>query len=29
MTLSAHTGTHADAPYHFQEAGAHPAQLPL
>lgn len=29
MTLSAHTGTHADAPYHFQDGGAHPAQLPL
>ncbi len=29
LTMSAHTGTHADAPYHFQVEGAHPAELPL
>lgn len=29
LTMSAHTGTHADAPYHFQIDGAHPAQLSL
>lgn len=29
LTLSAHTGTHADAPYHYDDAGAHPAALPL
>ncbi|NWF68278.1 MAG: arylformamidase [Chloroflexi bacterium] len=29
LTLSAHTGTHADAPYHFDDAGAFPAALPL
>lgn len=29
LTLSAHTGTHADAPYHYRQAGEHPAQLPL
>lgn len=29
LTMSAHTGTHADAPYHFQKDGAHPAALPL
>jgi len=29
LTLSAHTGTHADAPYHFEEDDLHPADLPL
>ncbi len=29
LTLSAHTGSHADAPWHFDDAGAHPADLPL
>ncbi len=29
MTLSAHTGTHADAPYHYTDTGAHPASMPL
>lgn len=29
LTLSAHTGSHADAPYHYLEAGPHPAELPL
>ncbi|NDJ35505.1 MAG: arylformamidase [Chloroflexi bacterium] len=29
LTLSAHTGTHADAPYHYADDGAHPADLPL
>lgn len=29
LTLSAHTGTHADAYYHYDDAGAHPAQMPL
>lgn len=29
LTLSAHTGTHADAPYHYADDGAHPAELPL
>lgn len=29
LTLSAHTGSHADAPYHYAQDGAHPAQLPL
>jgi arylformamidase len=29
LTLSAHTGSHADAPFHFDDAGAHPAQAPL
>jgi arylformamidase len=29
LTLSAHTGSHADAPYHYDDAGAHPAELPL
>lgn len=28
LTLSAHTGTHADAPWHFAADGAHPADLP-
>ncbi len=29
LTLSAHTGSHADAPWHYLESGAHPADLPL
>lgn len=29
LHLSAHTGTHADAPWHYLESGAHPADLPL
>ncbi len=29
LTLSAHTGTHADAPWHVAPEGAHPADLPL
>ncbi len=29
LTLSAHTGTHADAYYHYENDGAHPAQMPL
>jgi arylformamidase len=29
MTLSAHTGTHADAPNHYANSGAHPAAMPL
>lgn len=29
LTLSAHTGSHADAPYHYLEDGEHPAELPL
>ena len=29
LTLSAHTGSHADAPYHYRDADAHPADLPL
>lgn len=29
LTLSAHTGSHADAPYHITADGAHPADLPL
>src|SRR5687767_5443306 len=29
LHLSAHTGTHADAPWHFDNAGAHPADAPL
>ncbi len=29
LTLSAHTGSHADAPYHYEDSGAHPAELPL
>lgn len=29
LTLSAHTGTHADAYYHYADNGAHPAQMPL
>lgn len=29
LTLSAHTGSHADAPYHVRADGAHPATLSL
>ena len=29
LTLSAHTGTHADAYYHYEPDGAHPAAMPL
>jgi arylformamidase len=29
LTMSAHTGTHADAYYHYERDGAHPAQMPL
>jgi arylformamidase len=29
LTLSAHTGTHADAPWHYKDNGEHPDQLPL
>jgi arylformamidase len=29
LTLSPHTGTHADAYYHYEAAGAHPAAMPL
>jgi arylformamidase len=29
LTLSAHTGSHADAPWHYENAGAHPAEMPL
>ena len=29
LTLSAHTGTHADATYHYAEDGEHPATMPL
>lgn len=29
LTLSAHTGSHADAPYHVMTGGAHPDALPL
>jgi arylformamidase len=29
LTLSAHTGTHADAYYHYTKYGAHPAAMPL
>jgi arylformamidase len=29
VTMSPHTGTHADAPWHFERDGLHPAQLPL
>lgn len=29
LTLSAHTGTHADAPYHIADERVHPADLPL
>jgi arylformamidase len=29
LTLSAHTGTHADAYYHYEDDGLHPAQMAL
>lgn len=29
MTLSPHTGSHADAWYHYEEDGAYPAAMPL
>lgn len=29
LTLSAHTGSHADAPYHVLDGAPHPADLPL
>lgn len=29
LTLSAHTGTHADAYYHYEPDGAHPLNMPL
>jgi arylformamidase len=29
LTLSPHTGTHADATYHFESDGAFPAEMPL
>lgn len=29
MTLSPHTGTHADAYFHYADDGAHPANMPL
>ncbi len=29
MTLSPHTGSHADAAYHFTDDGPHPAAMPL
>jgi arylformamidase len=29
LNLSAHTGTHADAYYHYEDNGAHPAGMPL
>lgn len=29
LTLSAHTGTHVDAYYHYEPDGAHPAAMPL
>lgn len=29
LTMSAHTGTHADAYYHYTKDGAHPAAMPL
>lgn len=29
ITFSAHTGTHADAYYHYAADGEHPAQMPL
>jgi arylformamidase len=29
LTLSAHTGTHVDGPYHFDDDGARPAELAL
>lgn len=29
LHLSAHTGSHADAPFHYDDAGEHPDELPL
>ncbi len=29
LTMSAHTGTHADAHFHYADDGQHPAQMPL
>jgi arylformamidase len=29
LTMSAHTGTHADAYYHYADDGVHPARMPL
>jgi arylformamidase len=29
MTLSPHSGSHADAPYHVTDGGLHPADVPL
>jgi arylformamidase len=29
LTMSAHTGTHVDAYYHYEKEGAHPAEMPL
>jgi len=29
LTMSAHTGTHADAYYHYEDDGGHPASMPL
>lgn len=29
LTLSAHTGTHADAYYHYEQDGVHPVAMPL
>ena len=29
LTMSPHTGTHADATWHFDDSGVHPAGLPL
>ncbi len=29
LTLSPHTGTHADAYFHYESGGLHPAQMPL
>jgi arylformamidase len=29
LTLSPHTGTHADAYFHYERDGEHPAQMPL
>ena len=29
LTLRAHTGSHADAPYHYDAQGSHPAELDL
>lgn len=29
LTMSAHTGTHADAYFHYEEEGGHPAEMPL